>query len=246
MTDLPEYSDRINTGCEQQVAGQPDNSEIFSVSAHHFDMNVSTSKGPAVLVSRYPITMQDSCRIGPWVILVSEQEILIDGPVEIENSILYSKNKITVQSCISLQAQIFSESAILIGEGISLRYPSLMTVLTRGDSGSIRLSTGSELNGSAYYLSDPSIGTPNFFSGRIYIQEKAVVNGLLYSDQEMTINGRVNGVAITSRFYFYRSPTIYRNWLVGAQINRAVLCDEFSLPLFFKTTDFRWKPVDIH
>jgi hypothetical protein len=244
MTDLPEYSERIYTGCEQQVGIKPGNSEIFLVSAHHFDMNASSSKGPAVLVSRYPVTIQDSCRIGPWVILVSEQEILIDGPVEIENSILYSKKKVSVQSCISLQAQIFSESAIFIGEGISMRYPSLMTVLTRGDSGSIRLSTGSELNGSACYLSDPARFTPNSHPGRIHIPENAVVNGLLYSDHDMTINGSINGIAITNRFYLYRSPMICINWLAGAKINRLALRDEFSLPLFFKSADFHMKPVE--
>ncbi len=188
--------------------------------------------GPGVLICDEPLTIQNSLSIINFVKIVSDGKIAVKGRSTFREAILYSPQQIKISNVKYFEGQIFSEERIALENQTKLEYPSIAMVYISSDSGSIKLLGDSEISGAVVYLSNRE-KTPQQNQGKIIIEKHATINGLVYSDNFTTLNGRVNGTVITDRFYFYHSPTVYLNWIKDGVIDRNKLNDRFKLPIFF-------------
>ncbi len=198
--------------------------------------------GKVDLISNQPLRIISAPSMSGFVRILSSKSIVIDGNGIFENVILYSSDKVVINNVKSFSGQIFSEKGITINGRMDLEYPSLLLVDSQSDFANIELLNGAVLNGSVIMLSGNSIVQQRRLNN-ILIDRNSRVNGLVYSDNFVTLDGEVNGTIITDRFYFYLSPTTYFNWIKDGIVNRKILSKKFVLPIFFKTGNPKLKPV---
>jgi len=63
---------------------------------------------------------------------------------------------------------------------------------------------------------------PNKFA-MMQIDTNSMVTGVAYSGQYSEIKGTLDGISMTERYWYYRFPTTYLNWLTDAVIDRTRL-----------------------
>jgi hypothetical protein len=243
--DLVDISELTSDTTTRLDFSQMDRSEVKAVYITNeiFNQKDWRISGPVTLVSAQPLFVKNNITLENYVTLVCNKNLILEGNIHLKRTIIYSSGQISVNKVNRFEGQLFSENSIVIGQNISLDYPSVLLVNSELDTASIILSSHSEVSGSVI-LSSKFDSTKTFQNqSKIIIDRDAKVNGLVYSDNLTTLNGQVNGMVITDRFYLYHSPTVYYNWIKDGVIDRNALSDKFRLPLFFKTSDTKLSPL---
>jgi hypothetical protein len=199
--------------------------------------------GPVNLICYEPLIINSQLELKNRVKLLCSKPIRIQGKINLENAILYSPDKIILSNVQDCRIQIFSEKSIELTNNTCLEYPSLLMVHSKTDSGNIIIQTDCKISGSLLYLNNLKHTQSSQNQGKIVINKGAVVDGLVYSDNYLTLSGEVNGMVITDRFYFYYSPTHYFNWIKDGVVDRTRLNGHFKLPVFFNLTNPRLSPL---
>lgn len=70
-------------------------------------------------------------------------------------------------------------------------------------------------------------------SPAIIIDTTATLNGMLWTNNLVTVAGKLEGIACAKSFCAYRSPTLYVNWLIDSSIDRTKLDMSFLMPAVF-------------
>jgi hypothetical protein len=157
--------------------------------------------------------------------------------------LFYSPEQITLSNIRQFEGQLFSEEGIVVKDKSKLAYPSLVMAYSANDTGSVKILPGSEVSGTVVFLTRDRSIVPTRQRGKVVVREKAIVNGLVFSDNLTTLHGKVNGSVITDRFHFYYSPTDYYNWIKDGVVNREPLSDQFRLPVFFDLAEKNFTPL---
>ena len=190
--------------------------------------------GPGILVANSPLTLSGNLSFRNHVKILSQHPITIGPGVTMDGAIVYSAKHLTLDSVTQLNGQFYSEEKIEVKGHSSIEYPSIALVFAPAPGSSIKILDNAIFNGTmAGIRREPDASnTPE--AGHVWVDDNAIVNGLLYSDNTVTLEGTVKGTLITDRFHFYYSPTNYYNWINGGRIDRNSLDGDFRLPLFFK------------
>ncbi|RMG28784.1 MAG: hypothetical protein D6732_18235 [Methanobacteriota archaeon] len=190
-------------------------------------------RGPGILIADEPLTIHTKLRITNYVKVLCSGPIIVEGGGSYEEVIFYSPKQIVLSGVPYFRGQLFSESGIRVKNHSRLHYPSIVLTYSNDDTSTIQLLKGSEITGTVMYVTRNRLPIPSTQRGKILIDEGAVVNGFVYSDNLVTLKGTVNGAVITDRFHFYYSPTDYYNWIKDGVVNRNKLTRYISLPLLF-------------
>lgn len=164
--------------------------------------------------------------------LISDSTVTIKSDSKIANMLVKAKNGVRLEKRISLKnVQVFSKKFIR-ADNVIFRYPSVLCILTtsKGNTDSCFIEfKGSVLNGTALLITDITGQWGN--KSKIFIDEKSVVQGVIYSENNAEILGKVKGAVYTYNLYYYHAPTEYINWLVNLNIDRTELNKSFLLPI---------------
>ncbi|NIT61400.1 MAG: hypothetical protein GWN00_35905, partial [Aliifodinibius sp.] len=96
--------------------------------------------------------LQENITFSNYIKIVCREHITVSGSARLKNVILYSPQRITISNNRHFQGQLYSEEKIVIRDQVKLHYPSIAMVYSRSDTGSIHISSGSEISGSVIYV----------------------------------------------------------------------------------------------
>ena len=169
------------------------------------------------------------------IIIHSDSSVTIYPHCHIQNIVLISGSKVSVFASTFKNVQIIAKDSIVLSNSY-FSYPSLI-VSYSSTADNVNLNkyiglTGTKLNGSVLLLSSV-IGVPGNKS-LVSIDSKSEVQGLIYSENNTDISGKIIGSVYTYNVWYYKDPSEYINWLVDANINRTKLNKHFLIPLGFK------------
>ena len=173
--------------------------------------------------------------------LTREVEIHCDSAVEIgrnvklENVLIATRSSITIGQQTELQyVQLFSTKSIQSDQAY-FKFPSVLCLYTEtankeNYNNQMELKS-TTLNGSAMLVCDIAGLSGN--QSKIIIDEKSVVQGIVYSENYAEIQGEVKGSVYVNSLRYYKEPAEYLNWMIDLNINRKKLDPEFLLPVGF-------------
>lgn len=168
--------------------------------------------------------------------LISDSTISIGSNSNLKNIFFVSNSKIEIQeNCDMEDVQLFAKRNITITKS-QFSYPSTIVCFSDVSKGK-NLGNSIEVNNSivngSILMINTSVGLSNN-KNRIYIDDKSVVHGLVYSENNLTSRGVIKGIIYTYGFWFYKEPTEYINWLVDVKVNREELDPSFLFPNGFE------------
>ena len=176
--------------------------------------------------------------ISDGTILHREIEIHCDSTAEIgrntklENLMIAAGNSITVAPDSRFQSvQLFSQRGIDCDRAV-FNYPSVLCSWVDTAKGSYKNEINlrsSVVNGSVMLVSTVTGLSSNL--SKIVIDEKSSVQGIVYSENNAEIHGRVLGSVYVFNLWYYQKPTEYQNWLINLNIDRTKLNPAFLLPV---------------
>jgi hypothetical protein len=185
---------------------------------------------PLYVLSEGELTIASEAQLSGLVAFMSARDITVRKGSQLEHSILWARRAISVEAGADVTVQCIAPE-IVIGDGASLRYPSVIgsystdpTVSPKG----VRLGTDCRVEGSIVVVSGTSAEEPR---AQASVPNGAVVIGAIVNDLATDLRGRIVGTLITRDFFFYEAPTTYLGWLRGGQIDRRSLPQGFLLPM---------------
>jgi hypothetical protein len=187
---------------------------------------------PLFIIVHGAVSFRRTVQLSGPIAVLARGAVTVPKDVQIDCAIIYSATRVEVEPSASLSAQIFSPF-ILLRSGATALYPSLLVSTSRPAAGSAQ--AGILMEGNAVLQGTILSLTPKSGSQipLIVIQPGATVTGAVYSENEITLDGSVNGTVMAKDFYFYVPPTTYRGWLRSAQIDRHARPQGFLLPIGF-------------
>jgi hypothetical protein len=200
------------------------------------DKSTRQRKGSIIVTDK--IVVENGVNLGQCISLISDNEIIINGLVTIDEAILFAQNRISVKGNLQGSVQLLSRGDIRLEGNSRLGYPSLIystgKILKNKIEGKIEILDQTIVEGTiiCYQEENPQKSSLKN-NGLVVISEQAQLNGFIYSSNNTTVKGSVYGAVLTGKFFLYQSPTNYINWLKDATIDRSKLCEAFLLPLFF-------------
>lgn len=163
--------------------------------------------------------------------IVTDSTVIIRNNAKLNNILVVSKKGIRINdNCTLKRAQLIARKFIRASR-VTFGYPSVLCIYPPAKDTSMKNILelkSSILNGTAMLVSD-FIGIWGNKS-RISVDEKSVVQGVIYSENNSEILGKVKGAVYTNKLWYYLSPTEYINWLVDLDIRRDELDKNFLLP----------------
>lgn len=153
-------------------------------------------------------------------------ELEISASSKINEAIIFAR-KITIKEGFTGSAQLFCSDSILVGEHVTLQYPSGIYVDAKIDHPFVSLSDHSEINGYVIILGkirDEELLFPSYRQSA-----NSLLRGLLYIDGTANIQGELSGAVYLKDCFFASSQQIYAGTLYNTRISRN---DNIAYPLF--------------
>jgi hypothetical protein len=181
-------------------------------------------------------TFSKSCFTDLNLTIKSDSIIVIGNNCHIENALLISKSGIICDNSSFKNTQLIARDSVIISSSFS-GYPSVIV-------NTVNTSNLKELNSHITLINSIVNGTiiqNNSIVGqvnnksKITIDKQSKVQGIIYSDNNVELSGKLYGSIYTYNFYYYSQPGEYINWLVDVNINREKLDAWFLLPEGFKS-----------
>jgi hypothetical protein len=158
------------------------------------------------------------------IIVKSDTLIRVSAFAKAENIILIAPH-IEIADNVKASFQAFASKSITVGKRVNLTYPSALVfqekenpVLTTNQEElrGIVLEEGSTVSGSVIHLGSPR---DTYQKALITIKENASVQGEVYSDHIVQLEGTVKGSVYTRQFAIATRGSIYKNHLFDATID---------------------------
>jgi hypothetical protein len=161
---------------------------------------------------------------GPLVLIcdakvtVSSSAMLID--------IVIIANEIEIQNNFNGTGQFYAMNKLDIGNHVELNYPSVVALYSKDKKQPANLTTGqfSKVFGGAFLLDFDGYG------GVLHLSKNSEIHGLVYSGDQLEIQGEIFGKAATNELYLKTFSSVYKNYLIDAQINRLALDSSYLIP----------------
>ena len=180
------------------------------------------------------VFFRENCYSNINMTIISDQDFIMEPNCHIENTLLASKKKIKADGIFGKNVQLFAKDSITINNSY-FSYPSVI-VSYNSVNDSIKLNNLISLNNTimngTIMLLVPRIGIPGNKS-LVLIDGQSKVQGFVYSENDIELQGAITGSVYTYNFWYYKDPTEYINWLVNSTINRAKLDEWFLIPIGF-------------
>ncbi|PQJ15322.1 hypothetical protein [Aureicoccus marinus] len=197
---------------------------------------------PAELSASYT---EETQRIEGDMILLNNQKLKGNILVQASNKIIVGKRselfgvvliapKIEIQSDVYGAFQAFATEQIQVGNRVELAFPSVLCVYQQSAPPEetvppikLALGEGSNIRGSLLYIERTGVEKIDH-NPDIQIPENSRVDGQVYCQGSLDLQGQVNGIVYTSLFQTFQNGSNYINHLFNGQINRAALPEEYA------------------
>lgn len=169
--------------------------------------------------------------------IYSDSGIVIKENCQLDNLVLYSNGPIIIERGSTFRnVQFFSSDSIFI-KGAQFDYPSIICLsvddtVAANQNKAITIEN-SVVNGSVILMTNTSGLSSN--RTKIKVDSESKVQGLVYSENNLELNGEIFGTVFTYNFWYYKEPTEYINWLVNVKVNWEKLDRWFLLPTAIST-----------
>ena len=184
---------------------------------------------PVHFVSDAPIFIGTQSFSGQ-IIIESKDSIVISSQAQLEDVIIKSP-KIIIESGFRGNIQCLASDGIIVEESVILEYPSVLGVVQlqqKEKPSFISIQSQSKIIGSVFILSE----VQNFRKPvKLLIEKESVVHGLVFSQGQTELKGRVNGSIFTQSFYLKTASSVYQNHLLNAEITNQLPKEFIPIPL---------------
>ncbi len=188
---------------------------------------------PKIIAASGDLSLEGPLLYGNGMHFLAGNQLSVRGEVKGENGIFYSAKHLLIEKGAIAGGQFLARQGIHVDDDAYLLYPSFLYLggATEELTGHIELAGTARVDGVLIqgYFPDAE----KEVKGRIVIGKDAVVRGGIFNPYETELHGSVYGSVLTSRFYFYQSPTRYINWLLDAKIDVQLRPESFHVPLLF-------------
>lgn len=191
-------------------------------------------EGRGILVSTGEVQISGDVALS-GLTLIASGPIKVLERAKLTDCLLYSETSVTLQEEASFQGQIVSLQDISVTDKAVVRYPSVLyssgVLEGKTGKGTISISGDAVVNGVVISHSQTSL--PENEVG-LELDERAVVNGLIYAMNRARIRGKINGIAMARTLWEepYYPDTTNHNLLKGT-VDRSQLPPDFALPQGF-------------
>jgi len=196
------------------------------------------------LISSEQIEVEETIRIkGPFNI-VAKKGVLIKDNAILEDVVIYSPEKVKVTDNARIKGIIMSKSKVKITDNVEILPWSV--IYTQGRvkegilEGEIIVERNAQIRGTLICNYDPSFTFVKNQTG-IYLRSGSEVYGIIYSRNEVQIEGKVNGSVV--------AKAVKNHILNKAEIDRAALPYNYDLPnafnskIFYGFKVYRWEKL---
>lgn len=190
-------------------------------------------KGDEIRLATTARHLRGPLRIAGPLLLVATAPLILEA-VEVEGPLLIiSSAAVTLRAVRGAGVQVISRRVIRVEGETHLAYPGWLWV-HGDDADGIEVTTGSRLSGGVVLSGTERHSAPGSTAPRLRIEAGAVVDGLVFSDRLVEIDGRISGLVRARRWFARVSPGIRLNAIRGGTVDRAALSDSLLLPRFFR------------
>ena len=154
------------------------------------------------------------------IIINSSKEIIISKNCQLKQVICIAP-KITIQQNAKMESvQLFAEDTIILEKNVQLNYPSILCVANnKPDSTLLLFEEGVSLSGACIYLNYAKAEASRKTNITIDCKKGSTVQGVLFNQNNTSLQGKVEGNVFTARFMHINAGTYFENYLVNADIN---------------------------
>ncbi len=149
--------------------------------------------------------ISSSARMYGLVAILASGSVKVMPGADLRQTILTSKNGIQIEKHSAISAQLFAP-IITIDTGAVMSFPSLAFTGVEKNipsvSRSIVLRQNARFEGTMFFYMPPAASQSD---ENIVIEPTAHLKGFLRCDNQLTLDGIVDGVVLTRDFYFYHS-----------------------------------------
>lgn len=200
-------------------------SPLTSISGNFGDLSGDTIRNSfsnQTLVISQPADTLSNVFIGN-IVIKSTNKIVFDSLASTMDGVLVVASSIELGEGFKGSGQFLATDTIIVGKGAKLEYPCILACYNETDLATIYMNEESEVNG--WLMID---GMENGFRRRvIYVEDGAVINGLVYCNGLLETYGEINGHVTTKRFLVNNQVGVYENYLLNSQITGGVLDSAF-------------------
>lgn len=179
------------------------------------------------------------------IFFTSQKKIILAGASYSGNIVIRSAKQITVTAETFLQdvilcapmvilekgfrgnLQVFASDSIIVSENVTLNYPSILGIVTNKNS----LSTACILTNENDTISGSLFAFKNNagqIQAGIVLKKKAILNGQVYSNGYVDLQGTVNGNVMSEKIILSTPSSVYENHLLNARIDITRLSKFFA------------------
>ena len=181
------------------------------------DLINSFNEASIYVKSEQPLTIGEQRLLGN-LIIQSTTEIVVESSAKIEDAVLIAP-KVRVLEGFKGALQIMASQQIVIETGVKLDYPSALVLCHRyitdsAEPHGIYLKGDAQVTGNLVYLHK---GSSNYDT-QIRVASNALVEGLIYCEQNLELRGTVKGMVATHNFIIKEQGSVYQNHLFNAKI----------------------------
>lgn len=178
-------------------------------------LRVSFWETPAIIRSRN-LQLSNKSLEGQ-IILIADSSITIYPSTYLKDVILLAPS-ITIKAGFEGSLQAYATKQLLLERTVHLNYPSSIGLIKHeasNKSGYIEIQEGAQIQGQLFsVLLPPSVGFPV-----IRMEAGSKIEGVLFSDGPLQLQGAVEGSVTTRSFLLRQAGRNYYNYLLNASIN---------------------------
>lgn len=167
-------------------------------------------------------------------------ELHITASSKINEAIIVAR-KVIIEDGFTGSMQLFCSDSVLVGENVTLQYPSGIYLDAKVDRPFVSLSDNSEINGYVVVLGkvrDEELLFPSYRQ-----QEKSLMRGLLYVDGTTNIQGEISGAAYLKDCFYSSGMDVHAGTLYNTRISRN---DNIAYPVFLSGSYIRKEVKSIY
>lgn len=191
-----------------------------------------------VIYSDVPINLTNT-ELSGHIKVISTSKISVDASSKLNDIILIApiiNIKAGTKGCF----QAFAQTNLTIGKGSQLDYPSVVmlkekvvtsdSLSTHQESNAkLQIKANSNIKGIVAFIRDAK---PNNFNPQLIVESGTTINGEVYCNQNIELQGDVLGTVYASNFIVNQAGSIYQNHIYNASITVNDLPVEYSGLLF--------------
>jgi cytoskeletal protein CcmA (bactofilin family) len=184
------------------------------------DQNINASFFVPKRVFSLPLPARITGSLSGQIVLYSDTSVFISRTAKLDNILVYAQS-ITVEDGFEGNCQLFARDSIIVGDKVSLGYPSVLGLLGKEktvDQSRITIGKDATVRGMVFTYEPKRSPLQTMIS----LGERSKVKGEVYATGLVKLGKGVvlEGKTSCNRFIMQTPTTLYENFLVDVTLNR--------------------------